>query len=84
MRRWQRRLLIALAVLVAMAGVSYGTLAVSTSRSQIARAVIWGDSDVHDHKRFPARTITAGPARSAFRRPPGGNATPPGAHSRRP
>jgi hypothetical protein len=76
MRRWRRRLLIALAVLVAVARVGYGALAVSTSRSQVARAVIWGDSDVQDYERFPARTITAGPARLAFRRPPGGGSLP--------
>ena len=42
LRRWRRWLLIMLAVLLALAGVGYGVLAASTSRSQVARAVIWG------------------------------------------
>jgi CubicO group peptidase (beta-lactamase class C family) len=77
MRRWRLPLLIALAVLLALAGVGYGALAASTSRSEIARAVIWGNSDVHDYARFPARRIAAGPTRFGFHRPPGGSSIPP-------
>jgi CubicO group peptidase (beta-lactamase class C family) len=76
-RRWRRWLLIALAALLALAGVGYGGLAASTSRSQLARAVIWGESDVHDYARFPDRRIAAGPTRFRFHRPPGDSGLPP-------
>jgi CubicO group peptidase (beta-lactamase class C family) len=74
--RW-RRLLIILAALLALAGVGYGVLAASTSRSQVARSVIWGESDVRDYTRFPARRVAAGPIRFSFHRPPGGSSVPP-------
>ena len=74
--RW-RRLLIMLAALLALAGVGYGVLAASTSRSQVARSVIWGESDVRDYTRFPARRVAAGPIRFSFHRPPGGSSVPP-------
>jgi CubicO group peptidase (beta-lactamase class C family) len=77
MRRWRRWLLLALAAVLALAGVGYGVLAASTSRSQLARAVIWGESDVEDHRRFPARRVAAGPDRFQFHRPPGGSGVPP-------
>jgi hypothetical protein len=48
---------------LAVAGVGYAALAASTSRSQLARAIRWGESDVGDHARFPAR-------------PPGGGVPP--------
>jgi Beta-lactamase len=57
--------------------VGYGVLAASTSRSQVARAVIWGESDVRDYARFPARRVATGPTRSSFHRPPGGSSVPP-------
>lgn len=62
LRRWQRRLLITLVA------VGYGALATSTSRSQLARAVLWGESDVGDYARFPARRVAAGPTRFRFHR----------------
>jgi hypothetical protein len=71
LRRWQRRLLITLALVA----VGYGALATSTSRSQPARAVIWGESDGHDYARFPAHRIAAGPTRFRLHRPPGGKAS---------
>jgi CubicO group peptidase (beta-lactamase class C family) len=77
MRGWQRWLLIALAALLALVGVGYAALAASTSRSQLARAVLWGESDVHDYARFPARRIAAGSTRFRFRRPAGGSSVPP-------
>lgn len=55
-----RRLLITLGVLVLLAAAAYGGLWASTSRSQLARAVFWGDSDVQDHLRFPARRVATG------------------------
>jgi CubicO group peptidase (beta-lactamase class C family) len=79
MRRWRRRLLVALAALLALAGVGYGGLAALTSRSQLARAVVWGESDTEDHRRFPARPVAAGPDRLDFRRPAGGGRVPPAA-----
>jgi hypothetical protein len=77
MRRWRRWLLVGLAALLALAAVGYGVLAVSTSRSQLARAVIWGESDVGDHAHFPARRVAAGPIRFRFHRPPGESNVPP-------
>jgi CubicO group peptidase (beta-lactamase class C family) len=76
-RGWRRWLLLGLAVLLALAGATYGGLVAATSRSQLARAVIWGESDVGDHARFPARRIAAGPDRFDFHRPVGGAGTPP-------
>jgi CubicO group peptidase (beta-lactamase class C family) len=79
MRGWRRWLLVALAALLALVGVGYGGLVAATARSQLARAVLWGESDVDDHRRFPARRIGAGPGRFAFARPPGGAGIPPAA-----
>jgi CubicO group peptidase (beta-lactamase class C family) len=61
---------------LAVAGVGYAALAASTSRSQLARAILWGESDVGDHARFAARPIVAGPTRFRFSRPPGGGVPP--------
>jgi CubicO group peptidase (beta-lactamase class C family) len=46
-------------LLVAVAGV-YGWACASTDSSTIARALVWGESDVGDQRRFPARRIPAG------------------------
>ena len=62
--------------MLAVAGMGYAALAASTSRSQLARAILWGESDVGDHARFPARPIVAGPTRFRFSRPPGGGVPP--------
>jgi hypothetical protein len=70
---------LALAALLALVGGGYAALAASTSRSQLTRAVVWGESDVDDWRRFPARPVAAGPERFDFRRPAGGAATPPAA-----
>jgi hypothetical protein len=51
MRGWRRWLVLALAALLVVVGVGYGVLAASTSRSQLARAIVWGESDVDDHRR---------------------------------
>jgi CubicO group peptidase (beta-lactamase class C family) len=77
LRGWRRWLLLALAALLVLAGATYGGLVAATSRSQLARAVIWGESDVHDYARFPVRRIAAGPDRFEFHRPAGGAGTPP-------
>jgi CubicO group peptidase (beta-lactamase class C family) len=79
MRGWRRWLLLALATLLVLVAVGYGVLAASTSRSQLARAIVWGESDVDDHRRFPARRVAAGPDRFDFRRPPDGGQDPPAA-----
>jgi DNA invertase Pin-like site-specific DNA recombinase len=79
MRGWRRWLLLALAALLVLVAVGYGVLAASTSRSQLARAIVWGESDVDDHRRFPARRVAAGPDRFDFRRPPGGGQDSPAA-----
>jgi hypothetical protein len=78
MRRRRWRLLAALAVVPGLAAVGYGVLAGSTSRSQLARAVVWGEPDVDDHRRFPARWVAAGPTRTRFQRPPASNVPPVG------
>jgi CubicO group peptidase (beta-lactamase class C family) len=57
--------------------VGYAALAATTSRSQLARAVLWGESDVHDYARVPARTVAAGPTAFRFRHPAGGAGVPP-------
>jgi hypothetical protein len=44
----RRRLLIALVALLALAGTTYGGLVAATARSQLARAVLWRESDVDD------------------------------------
>jgi CubicO group peptidase (beta-lactamase class C family) len=66
MRRWRRRLLVIAGVVVVLVGAAYGALAASTSRSQLARAVVWRESDMDDLRRFPARRIAAGPERFDF------------------
>jgi CubicO group peptidase (beta-lactamase class C family) len=63
-RRWPRRLAyVVLGVLVAGAAV-YGWARLSVGRSTIARALVWGDADVGDQFRFPARPIPSGQAAS--------------------
>jgi CubicO group peptidase (beta-lactamase class C family) len=78
MRRWRRWLLLVVGLLV-LVGVGYGGLVASTSRSQLARAVVWGESDTDDYRRFPARRVAAGPDRFDLRRPAGGDQGPPAA-----
>jgi hypothetical protein len=78
MRRQRRRLLAARAVVLGLAAVDYGVLAGCTSRSQPARAVIWGEPDVDDHRRFSAHRVAAGLTRNRLQRPPGSNVPPVG------
>jgi CubicO group peptidase (beta-lactamase class C family) len=70
---------VAVVVVLALVGAGYGALALSTSRSQLARAIVWGESDTGDHRRFPARPVAAGPDRFDLRRPAGGGQAPPAA-----
>jgi hypothetical protein len=60
MRRRRRRLLAALAVVLGLAAVGDGVLAGATSRFQPTRAVVWGEPDVDDHRRLPARRVRPG------------------------
>jgi CubicO group peptidase (beta-lactamase class C family) len=76
MRVW-RWLVVVPVVVVVVAGVGWVGLVAATSRSQLARAIVWGESDAGDHRRFPARLVAAGPDRFDFRRPAGGGRVPP-------
>jgi CubicO group peptidase (beta-lactamase class C family) len=78
MRRWWRPLTAVVAV-VALAGAAWAGLAASTSRSQLARAIMWRESDMDDHRRFPARRVAAGSERFRFEAAPAGAGTPPAA-----
>jgi CubicO group peptidase (beta-lactamase class C family) len=78
MRRWWRPLTAVVAV-VALAGAAWAGLAASTSRSQLARAIMWRESDMDDHRRFPARRVAAGSERFRFAAAPAGAGTPPAA-----
>jgi hypothetical protein len=83
MRRWLRRLLLVVVVLAVALVATYGGLAASTSRSLLARALIWREADMDDHRRFPARPVAAGLDRFDFARPAGpGPRRPPCAGSR--
>jgi CubicO group peptidase (beta-lactamase class C family) len=55
---------IAVIFFVSVHAVAY----VSTPYSQFARAFAWGDADVEDHKRFPARTVHNAPPAFSFQR----------------
>jgi CubicO group peptidase (beta-lactamase class C family) len=77
-RGW-RWLLVGIAVVAVLTAAGWVGLAAATSRSQVARAIVWGESDTGDHRRFPARPVAAGPDRSDFRRPAGGGRVPPAA-----
>ena len=37
----------------------YGIAVATTGRSGFARAIVWGDADVDDHRRFPSRAVPA-------------------------
>jgi CubicO group peptidase (beta-lactamase class C family) len=76
MRGW-RWLLAGIAGVAVLSAAGWVGLAAATARSQLARAIVWGESDTGDHRRFPARPVGAGPDRSDFRRPAGGGRVPP-------
>jgi CubicO group peptidase (beta-lactamase class C family) len=48
-----------IASLALLAGGLYGFAFLNTSRSGLARAIVWKDADVFDYQRFPARPIAA-------------------------
>lgn len=47
--------------LVALAGGFYLWALSATDTSLVARGIVWGDADADDWRRFPSRTIQAGP-----------------------
>jgi len=55
-----RRFGLFLLALVALAGALYGSAHLLTGSSGFARAIAWGESDIEDRHRFPAREIRAG------------------------
>ena len=62
-RRVPRWLLVGGSVLAVLVGAAlgvYGWAWLSTDESTLARALVWGESDVGDQHRFPARRIPAG------------------------
>ena len=59
-RRWLRRLVASVAAAVLLVMAVYAWAWASVDRSSIARAMWWGEADVGDQYRFPARTIPAG------------------------
>ena len=58
-RRGRRAVVLLAALLLSACGFA-------TSRSQLARALLWRDADVDDIERFPARIIHAGPEKHAW------------------
>jgi CubicO group peptidase (beta-lactamase class C family) len=59
-RRWPRRVVVGVGVVVVAIGGVYVWARLSTGRSTLARALIWLQADVGDQRRFPARPIPAG------------------------
>jgi CubicO group peptidase (beta-lactamase class C family) len=55
-----RRLGLVLLAFGALTGALYGSAHLLTGSSGFARAVVWGESDIEDRHRFPAREIQAG------------------------
>ncbi|HEX6587016.1 MAG TPA: serine hydrolase, partial [Solirubrobacterales bacterium] len=55
-----RRVGLVLLALAALAGALYGSAHLLTGSSGLARAVVWGESDIEDRHRFPTREIRAG------------------------
>jgi CubicO group peptidase (beta-lactamase class C family) len=67
LRRIFRFLGVAIIVILVIGVAGYGAAYLSTSRSTVARALVWRDADVMDYRRFPARPIPRG--RKTFRYP---------------
>jgi len=60
--RWGRRVLLGLGAFLLVIVLAYGVAFISTGHSQLARAIVWLDSDVDDIDRFPSRAIEASTA----------------------
>lgn len=61
-----RKIGVRVAVGLALAALAYGGLRLLTPHSQLARALLWLDSDVEDIRRFPARVVEDGPGTFVF------------------
>lgn len=75
-RRWWLVPVGLLGLLGAFVGGVYVWAALSTSDSFLARAIVWGDSDVGDINRFPKRIVRSGPPTFEFRQPAGTGTLP--------
>lgn len=49
----------------------YGLAVATTGRSGLARAIVWGDADVDDHRRFPSRAVPASGEAYVYKRAAG-------------
>ena len=57
----------AIIAIIAVAGIGvYGWARSATDSSQLARALIWGESSYGDQDRFPSRAVQAGPNSVVF------------------
>lgn len=57
--RAARRVVMAIVGIAAVLALVYALAWTATGRSGLARSVIWGDADVDDYTRFPARAVPA-------------------------
>ncbi|MEW9555552.1 serine hydrolase domain-containing protein [Nonomuraea sp. NPDC050783] len=57
LRRSARTVATVVLVLILLADAVYLWALTATGRSEVARAIVWQDSDVLDYRRLPARTI---------------------------
>jgi CubicO group peptidase (beta-lactamase class C family) len=68
--RTRKKSIIIIGVIVIVSLLStYGILYMLTPYSGFARSIIWGDSDIKDHERFPFRTIENAPPIFQFSTP---------------
>jgi hypothetical protein len=64
---------VALGILVALVGLVVLALAwalISYPAEYLLRSISWGDSDVYDYQKFPARPIAASPSPFYFKEEP--------------
>lgn len=59
------------AAIAATLGLVYAVAWTATDRSGIARAVVWGDADVDDYRRFPSRVVPASGAAFVYEKAEG-------------
>ena len=68
-KRFVALILSILAVSSAALLLTWGALHFFTGSSQLARAVVWLDSDIQDYRRFPARRVQNAPPVFNFQQP---------------
>jgi len=68
-KRFVALILSILAVFFAALLLTWGALHFFTGSSQLARAVVWLDSDIQDYRRFPARRVQNAPPVFNFQQP---------------